>query len=202
MGLADLTDSGHLDGVVELAVASLGEAMHGPSARGELDGGRAVVGRIMISAAETANVAPIADGHAGDDGTDPEQLHERRIGGPHGVADAAMGVLELGVEDADVCEQLEGQVTADLLHSRVRDDPSQEPLDVRSVEFLGDSARKVERYNRTLLNEWAYARPYRSEAARTRALDKWLHMYNHQRHHTAIGCPPINRVNNLVGQDT
>ena len=30
---------------------------------------------------------------------------------------------------------------------------------------------KVERYNRTLLNEWAYARPYRSEAARTRALD-------------------------------
>ena len=26
---------------------------------------------------------------------------------------------------------------------------------------------KAERYNRTLLNEWAYARPYRSEAART-----------------------------------
>jgi transposase InsO family protein len=30
---------------------------------------------------------------------------------------------------------------------------------------------KVERFNRTLLNKWAYARPYRSEAARTRALD-------------------------------
>jgi transposase InsO family protein len=61
---------------------------------------------------------------------------------------------------------------------------------------------KVERYNRTLLNEWAYARPYRSEAARTRALDKWLHMYNHHRHHTAIGGPPVSRVNNLVGQNT
>jgi len=60
---------------------------------------------------------------------------------------------------------------------------------------------KVERYNRTLLNEWAYARPYRSEAARTRALDKWLHMYNHHRHHTAIGGPPISRVNNVVGQN-
>jgi transposase InsO family protein len=60
---------------------------------------------------------------------------------------------------------------------------------------------KVERYNRTLLNEWAYARPYRSEAARTRALDKWLHMYNHHRHHTAIGGPPVSRVNNLVGQN-
>ena len=61
---------------------------------------------------------------------------------------------------------------------------------------------KVERFNRTLQNEWAYARPYRSEAARTRALDTWLHMYNHHRHHTAVGGPPASRVNNLVGQNT
>lgn len=61
---------------------------------------------------------------------------------------------------------------------------------------------KAERYNRTLLNEWAYARPYRTEAARTRALDHWLHLYNHHRHHTAIGGPPVGRVNNLVGQNT
>jgi transposase InsO family protein len=61
---------------------------------------------------------------------------------------------------------------------------------------------KVERFNRTLLNEWAYARPYRSEAARTRALDKWLHMYNHHRYHTAIKGSPVSRVNNLVGQNT
>jgi transposase InsO family protein len=61
---------------------------------------------------------------------------------------------------------------------------------------------KIERFNRTLLNEWAYARPYRSEAARTRALDTWLHLYNHHRHHTAIGGPPVSRVNNLVGQNT
>lgn len=61
---------------------------------------------------------------------------------------------------------------------------------------------KVERYNRTLLNEWAYARPYRSEAARTRALATWLHMYNHHRHHTAIGGPPISHVNNLMGQNS
>lgn len=61
---------------------------------------------------------------------------------------------------------------------------------------------KAERYNRTLLNEWAYARPYRSEAARTRALARWLHLYNHHRHHTAIGGPPISRVNNLVKQNS
>ncbi len=59
---------------------------------------------------------------------------------------------------------------------------------------------KVERFNRTLQNEWAYARPYRSEAARTRALDSWL--LNHHRHHTAIGGPPTSRVNNLVGQNS
>jgi transposase InsO family protein len=61
---------------------------------------------------------------------------------------------------------------------------------------------KIERFNRTLLNEWAYARPYRSESARTRALDAWLHVYNHHRHHTAIGGPPISCVNNLIGQNT
>ncbi|HEX9991694.1 MAG TPA: IS481 family transposase, partial [Acidimicrobiales bacterium] len=42
-----------------------------------------------------------------------------------------------------------------------------------------------------------YVRPYRSEAERTAALDTWLHTYNHHRHHTAIGGPPITRVNNL-----
>ena len=72
----------------------------------------------------------------------------------------------------------------------------------RTKPYCPRTNGKVERYNRTLLNEWAYARPYRSEAARTRALDTWLHMYNYHRHHTAIGGPPISRVNNVVGQNT
>lgn len=38
---------------------------------------------------------------------------------------------------------------------------------------------KVERFNRTLLEEWAYVRPYVREADRTRALAPWLHIYNH-----------------------
>ena len=60
---------------------------------------------------------------------------------------------------------------------------------------------KVERFNRTLLDEWAYVRVYRSNAARTRALDRWLHLYNHHRGHTALGGnPPVTHANNLAGQ--
>jgi len=58
---------------------------------------------------------------------------------------------------------------------------------------------KVERFNRTLLDEWAYGRVWKSEASRARALDPWLHRYNHHRHHTAIAGPPASRVNNLAG---
>ena len=57
---------------------------------------------------------------------------------------------------------------------------------------------KVERFHRTLLEEWAYVRVYRSEAARTAALARWLHLYNHHRGHTALGGePPVSRVTNL-----
>jgi transposase InsO family protein len=59
---------------------------------------------------------------------------------------------------------------------------------------------KVERFNRTLVEEWAYVRVYRSDQARTGALDRWLHLYNHHRHHTAIGGTPMSRINNAPGQ--
>ncbi len=56
---------------------------------------------------------------------------------------------------------------------------------------------KVERFNRTLVDEWAYVRPYRSEAERLRRLERWLHDYNHHRGHTALaGRTPIEAVNN------
>jgi transposase InsO family protein len=56
---------------------------------------------------------------------------------------------------------------------------------------------KVERFNRTLLAEWAYLQPYGTNTERTATLDGWLHLYNHHRAHTALGGhPPISRVNN------
>ena len=60
---------------------------------------------------------------------------------------------------------------------------------------------KVERFHRTLADEWAYTRPYTSETERRAALDPWLHTYNHHRGHTALkGLPPASRVPNLSGQ--
>jgi transposase InsO family protein len=61
---------------------------------------------------------------------------------------------------------------------------------------------KAERFNRTLLAEWGYARSWASEAQRTNGLARWLHLYNHHRHHTAIGGPPVSRVGNVSGYYT
>jgi transposase len=59
---------------------------------------------------------------------------------------------------------------------------------------------KVERFNRTMLDEWAYVRPYDSEMERAAAFGGFLHSYNHHRGHTALsGQPPIARVNDLPG---
>lgn len=53
---------------------------------------------------------------------------------------------------------------------------------------------KIERFNRTLATEWAYAKPFTSNTERTKALDPWLHDYNTERIHTAIKGTPISRV--------
>lgn len=59
---------------------------------------------------------------------------------------------------------------------------------------------KVERFNRTLLEEWAYVRPYDSNEERLALLPSSLHGYNFHRSHTALGGrPPIERVNKLCG---
>lgn len=62
---------------------------------------------------------------------------------------------------------------------------------------------KVERFNRTLAAEWAYASTYLSDAARAATYDAWLHHYNHHRPHTGIGGKvPSARVPNLTGNNS
>lgn len=46
---------------------------------------------------------------------------------------------------------------------------------------------KVERYHRTLLEEWASIRPWTSEAERTAGYAGFTHFYNHHRSHGTLG---------------
>jgi len=62
---------------------------------------------------------------------------------------------------------------------------------------------KVERYQQTLKREWGLGQRYRSSRHRALALPHWLQHYNTTRRHSAVGNqPPINRVRNVLRQDT
>ncbi len=71
----------------------------------------------------------------------------------------------------------------------------------RTQPYRPQTNGKVERFHRTLADEWAYARAYRTDTERCDAFIAWLHTYNHHRGHTALaGQPPASRVPNLSGQ--
>jgi transposase InsO family protein len=71
----------------------------------------------------------------------------------------------------------------------------------RTQPYRPQTNGKVERFHRTLTEEWAYARLYTSDTQRCEEFPKWLHTYNHHRGHTALGGqPPASRVPNLSGQ--
>ena len=73
----------------------------------------------------------------------------------------------------------------------------------RTRPYRPQTNGKVERFNRTMLEEWAYVKPYMSESERRDAFSKFLHLYNHHRSHTALGGkPPISRINNLASHYT
>lgn len=73
----------------------------------------------------------------------------------------------------------------------------------RTRPYRPQTNGKVERFNRTLATEWAYTKPYPSEAARSATYANWLHTYNHHRPHTGIGgLVPAARVHNLTRKNS
>jgi transposase InsO family protein len=81
-----------------------------------------------------------------------------------------------------------GEAIGDIEHRRTR-------------PYRPQTNGKVERFHRTLADEWAYARLYTSDAERCDEFPRWLHTYNYHRGHTALGGqPPATRVPNLSGQ--
>ena len=73
---------------------------------------------------------------------------------------------------------------------------------LRTRRYTPRTNGKVERFIKTSLLEWAYARVYGDSAERRAALASWMHHYNWHRPHTSVdGRPPITRVvpaNDLV----
>jgi transposase InsO family protein len=85
--------------------------------------------------------------------------------------------------------------------------PAREALALRHLRtrpYTPKTNGKAERFIRPLLEDWAYAVPYRSSASRRRQLPVWLRHDNHERPHGSLaGLPPASRlparVNNLAG---
>ena len=74
---------------------------------------------------------------------------------------------------------------------------------VRTRPYTPRTNGKAERFIQTSLREWAYARPYRSSAERTKAIGPWTDAYNLARPHAGIGgLTPWQRANNLLGNDS
>ena len=75
---------------------------------------------------------------------------------------------------------------------------------VRTRPYRPQTNGKAERFNQTLLREWAYDQPYDSNQQRLDSLPRWLHDYNWHRLHTEVDGPPATRlpVNNVCAKDT
>lgn len=65
----------------------------------------------------------------------------------------------------------------------------------RTRPYRPQTNGKVERYHRTLANEWAYQQAWSSNDERSATLQTFLNRYNYDRPHTALnGKPPVTRT--------
>jgi hypothetical protein len=98
--VADVADGGEVQGVVQSAVAALGEPVHDLATRGAFHGCGAVAGGELVAVGEAADVAGEPDQVTGNDRAEAEQVGERGPGRVHGETDTTVGLFELGIPGA------------------------------------------------------------------------------------------------------
>ena len=66
---------------------------------------------------------------------------------------------------------------------------------IRTRPYTPKTNGKAERFIKTALGEWAYARAYNTSQERAQQLQPWTHAYNWHRPHGSLkGDPPITRL--------
>jgi transposase InsO family protein len=66
---------------------------------------------------------------------------------------------------------------------------------IRTKPYTPQTNGKAERFIKTALNEWAYARTYPNSDERAQRLKSWTHQYNWHRPHGSLNSmPPISRL--------
>lgn len=117
------------------------------------------------------------------------------------LADAAAAFAELGITIEAVMTDEAKNYTVSRAFADVVDDIG--ARHVTTGPYRPRINGKVERFNRTLTEEWAYSKLYRSNGARQKEFYRWLEAYNHTRPHTALGGQsPMQFLNNVRGNYT
>jgi hypothetical protein len=94
----------------------------------------------VIPAGEPGDVASVADHRAGDDRAHAEDLGEGSVARPDRCGQLLLGLAELGIEVAQVLEELAGELAAGLGDGAGRCDRSQDAGGLACGDFLAEAA--------------------------------------------------------------
>src|SRR5215471_757319 len=113
----DLGDRGHVDRVVDAAVAARRQAVDLAVPGGHLGRGGAVIGGEVVAAGEAGHVGDVADDGAGDDRAGAGHPGEGGTGGADRGGGLLAGVAQLGIQAAHVLQEPRGQLGAGPVNS-------------------------------------------------------------------------------------
>lgn len=124
---------------------------------------------------------------------------------PDETSASAIGALEIAAaEFAALGVRIERVMTDNGANYKRQFDAAVDALGARHKRtrlYRPQTNGKAERFIKTLLAEWAYARPYTDDRDRSAALPEFVDFYNRRRPHTAIaGRSPFDVVNNVSGE--